>query len=429
MKSKIFNILLSIVVACGLWIYVITVERTEVEYTYYNVPVILDGESVLEERGLRIPADTEPTVTLKLNGNRATLNKLRSSDITVLVDLTRIYEAGTKELSYTVSFPGDVQNGSIEVVSRDPAAITLEVAHWSSKEIPVEVSLTGSPATGFIIDRPNVSVDHETVTVEGPKDVVDKLAVAKVVVDMAGRSESVDERIMITLCDAEGQPMDVSSITPDPYRILVKVPVLMVKDVKLDIPVIDGGGLTKDDVTVTIDGVDISREDFMITVSGPASEVEKLGDTISLPALDLSKETMTFIDREYEVALPDGIRNSSGVETVKVSLTLPQTNIAEFRVSREQFEVIAPTGLEYEIGAKILKVRVQGRQTVLDKVTVEDIRVVLDLTGATQTDQYPVTVTVEGVEGVGVVSDPSTPLNEGYQVLVIIKEPDGGTGG
>ena len=428
MKSKIFNILLAIVVACGLWIYVVTVERTEVEYTYYNVPVILDGESVLEERGLRIPAGTEPTVTLKLNGNRGTLNKLRSSDITVLVDLTRIHEAGTKELPYTVSFPGDIQNTSIEVVSRDPAVITLEVAQWSTKELPVEVSLTGSLAEGYIIDRPNMSVDHETISVEGPKEVVDKLAVAKVVVDMSGRSESVDERIMVTLCDAEGQPMDVSACTPDPYRILVKVPVLMVKDVRLEIPVIEGGGLTREDVTVTVEGVDISKEDFMITVSGSRAEVEKLGDTIILPALDLSKETETFQDRLVDVVLPEGIRNASGLESVQVSLTLPPVRMIPFQINRDQFRVIAPPGLDYEIGAKYLKVWVQGRQTVVDKVTKEDIQITLDLTGATQTGNYPVEVDVESVSNVGVVPDPSSP-NSTYEVYVVIKTPNGRTGG
>ena len=65
-----------------------------------------------------------------------------SSDITVLADLTRIYEAGEKQLSYSVSFPGSAQNNPIEVVSRKPDSITLTVVEWASKEIPVELAYT-----------------------------------------------------------------------------------------------------------------------------------------------------------------------------------------------------------------------------------------------------------------------------------------------
>ena len=53
-KSKLTSIALSLVIAFGLWLYVITNVSQETEYTIYNIPVVMEGESVLTERNLMI---------------------------------------------------------------------------------------------------------------------------------------------------------------------------------------------------------------------------------------------------------------------------------------------------------------------------------------------------------------------------------------
>lgn len=360
MNSKIFKLLLSVVLAFVLWSYVVTAQRTDTEQTFYNVPVVLDGESVLEDRGLKLTSDKELTVTLRLSGNRSQLNQLRSSDITVLVDLSRITEAGEKAMKYTVSFPGDIQDSAVEVVSREPAEIKLQVEEWDTKQIPVKAELPGELPENYIIDQQNVSLEYESVTISGPKDLVDQISMAKVVVNMDGRTESVEERVNITLCDENGQPVeDVSTITPDPYRVLAKVPVLMVKELQLQVPILEGGGLTAEDVELTV-------EYNTITVSGTPAVIAGLGDSLTLTTIDLGQENESFTDREYPVSLPEGIRNTSGVESVRVSLTLPLVKVQEFRVRQIDYEGLAD-GMKAEIATAILSVWIRGRETVLER--------------------------------------------------------------
>lgn len=423
MKNKVLKILLSVFIAFGLWLYVVTEERTEIEQTFYNIPVIMDGESILAERGLKIASDTDLTVSLKLNGKRSDLNRLRSSDITVLVDLSRISEAGEKSLPYTVSFPGDVQNNAIEVVDRRPATIHVTVAQWETKGIPVQLDMTGVLPENFIVDRNNVELEHEEVSISGPREVVDQIAMAKVVVDMGGRTESVEQRVNIILCDDKGEPVvDVSSVTPDPYRVLVKIPVLMVKDITLKVPIVDGGGLTAEDVGLTMDYE-------TITVSGPASVISKMSDVVTLGTIDLSKETESFVDREYPVKLPEGVRNTTGVDTVKVSLTLPEMKTRSFTLELDKDDLAQisfigqPTGVPVSLKMpQRFRVWIRGREAALDKVMVEDIRLVVDLTGATQSGYYPVTVEVDNISGVGVVPDQSDP-SAAYELFVLIGTP------
>ena len=75
-KNKIVSLLLSVLVAFGLWAYVITFVSSDMEGTFYDIPVSLQGEALLAERGLMITTQEKPTVTLTLYGNRRELNQL-----------------------------------------------------------------------------------------------------------------------------------------------------------------------------------------------------------------------------------------------------------------------------------------------------------------------------------------------------------------
>ena len=129
MKSKMGPLLLSIVLAIGLWMYVITTVSPNSKTTISNVDVDFEGESwLLENRNLMITDGMDTTVDLELSGNRSDLNKLNRSNITLKVDLTKIYEAGETELSFTPSYPSDVSPSAITVDSRNPASRPRDAA-------------------------------------------------------------------------------------------------------------------------------------------------------------------------------------------------------------------------------------------------------------------------------------------------------------
>ena len=106
MKNKILYLLLSVVIAFGLWGYVITTVSPEWEETYYDIPVALKNEKVLHENGLMLNEKETPTVTLRLKGNRSDLINLNKSDITLVADLAKIYESGQQSVSYSISSLG-----------------------------------------------------------------------------------------------------------------------------------------------------------------------------------------------------------------------------------------------------------------------------------------------------------------------------------
>ena len=120
LKTKIFTALFSIVAAFALWLYVITVISPESEATFYNVPVILQGEGELADRGLMITSNANPTVTLRIAGNRSDLINLNSSNITAVADVTKVWEPGEPALTYYISYPGNIPDNVLSVQSKSP---------------------------------------------------------------------------------------------------------------------------------------------------------------------------------------------------------------------------------------------------------------------------------------------------------------------
>ena len=124
MKNKILAAVLSLVIAFGLWLYVITVVSPGSEKTYYDIPVIMQSENVLAERGLMITHIDDSTVTLDLAGNRSDLNNLNESNINIFASVSAIDAPGTHKVNYTVAFPGNMPSNAVSTKNGKQIFIT-----------------------------------------------------------------------------------------------------------------------------------------------------------------------------------------------------------------------------------------------------------------------------------------------------------------
>ena len=132
MKSKIGALLLSLAIAFGLWFYVITVVSPESEDTFYDIPIVLNGESILNDRGLMILSGKNQTVDLKLEGYRTDLSNLNKANIILLADLSQITTAGEHKLSYDISYSIS-QSGPLTVLEQtEKLMVCLDTGQYSS---------------------------------------------------------------------------------------------------------------------------------------------------------------------------------------------------------------------------------------------------------------------------------------------------------
>ena len=373
MKSKLSSFLLAVVIAFGLWVYVITSISPGSEDTYYNIPVVLDGEAVLAERNLMITGTSSTNVSLKLSGNRTDLYKVNPSNITLKASLSSIYEEGTHSVGYTISFPGDVAQNAFDVVSQSPKYIYVTVEKRVTKEVPVEVKWIGSTPEGFMSDRENRVLDYAYITVSGPASVADLIEKAVIEVDLNEQRESISQSYRYTLCDAEGNPVDAEQITTNVEEVRLDVKIQRVKEVNLALDVTYGGGASEANTTIVINPQ-------TIRLSGGEAVLEELGDTIILGKINMAEITKSQ-DLTYTITLPEGVTNLTGVTEAEVSITLKGLSTKEFTIENIQM-INVPEGMEAELITERLTVVVRGPSAQIAKLTEEDITVIVDFTGA-----------------------------------------------
>ena len=253
MKSKIGALLLSFAIAFGLWFYVITVVSPESEDTFYDIPIVLNGESILNDRGLMILSGKNQTVDLKLEGYRTDLSNLNKANIILLADLSQITTAGEHKLSYDISYSIS-QSGPLTVLEQTEKLITVVVAEQAKKEVPVEVNYTGAVPEDYIAYKQSVALDHTTVTISGPKDVISKIDRARVNVDLTGHTSTISGAYTYTLCDSWGVPvLDLENVTTNLSEVRVTLRIQKTKLVPLVLNVIYGGGVTEENSQIGID--------------------------------------------------------------------------------------------------------------------------------------------------------------------------------
>lgn len=373
-KSKLTSIALSLVIAFGLWLYVITNVSQETEYTIYNIPVVMEGESVLTERNLMITSISADDVDLTMSGNRSDLAKVNSGNMVLKADLTKIYEPEeNKILPCNPVFPSDVPSNALTVQNRHPANIYITVEARRNKEVPVEILWRGSTPDGFMSDRENRVLDYSSVTVVGPASVADLIEKAVIEVDLSEQKESISQDYRYTLCDRDGNPVDAQLITTNVENVHLDVKIQRVKEVKLVAEIVYGGGATEKNTTVEI-------EPAVIRLSGGSAVLDELGDTISLGKIDLRT-----IDKSQELtipfALPEDVTNLSNITEAKVNIMFAGLLVKDFEV--ENIEAInVPEGLTAEIMEKKLTVSLRGTVMDLSKILPEDIVVQADFADA-----------------------------------------------
>lgn len=396
MKKKVLYFLLSLVVACGLWLYVITTVSPESKDTFRDIPVVLQNEKALHSKGMMVTSAEIPTVTLELVGNRSDLRKLNSSNITLVADLSKIYRTGEQYLYYDVIFPADVPSNAISIENQDPSGIRVIVSARDTKEVPVVVEYSGKVPEGFLVDKENQTLDYDKITVTGPASVVEKIHQAKILVDLEGQRDTISQSYAYTLCDEQGNAVDAERIVTDVTEVKLNLNIQYVKQIMLQLNVIPGGGATIETSKVTLSHTSIQ-------VAGAEQLLRELADTIVIGELRLG-ELHTATSRVFPFKLPEGVTNLSMEKNeVSVSVEFPGLKTKTLRVTNIQTRNV-PAGMVADVLATELTVNIRGPEDQIVKLTADDVTIVVDLSSAEAgtTASYPAVILVN-VDGCGAV--------------------------
>lgn len=371
MKNKIGSFLISLLIAFGLWMYVITEVSPNSEWTYYDIPVHLEGETLLKERSLIITGISSTNVDLTLSGNRTDLNELSRDNITLKADMTKIYDPGTHKIGYDITYPGNVASNAFTRVNQYPDSITVTVERLERKEVPVNIIYQGRAPEGYVVRRADVVMNNEKILVTGPASVVSQITQAVINIDLTEQTESISQNYRYTLCDANGAGVDSELITVNAEDVHVNLTIHRRKQVDLVVTIVAGGGATEENVVLVLDPKTIQ-------ISGSDIALEQVGDEINLGTINLADyETASKI--HFTIPTFEGVTNDSGETEVVVELRFEGVMTKEFAI--ENFTIVGvPEGYEATVVTERLPVKIRGPYNLMNKLTLADIVATVDFT-------------------------------------------------
>jgi hypothetical protein len=150
--------------------------------------VVVDLEVGLppESSDLVLVGSIPQSIRIYVRGSNQTIDNLRASSVSVQIDLTN------KQPSHVIFEPKMVrlpEGVNVELEQFDPPSIDLRWEQRVVRDVPIQVSVVGTPADGFVVKGPLVA-EPKTAKVRGPQsDVMVLQFVRADAYDVRGLSE------------------------------------------------------------------------------------------------------------------------------------------------------------------------------------------------------------------------------------------------
>ena len=360
LNNKKFNIVLSLLIAIGIWAYVIGETNPADTKTFRDIPITLINGHILDESGLAVRDVSVETVNVSLTGSRADINKIDEEDIAASVDLSDA-AMGENHLRVDIRIPD-----SAELEDKSVNKVTVTVERKVSKEFDIRPEYAGN----FTSEQEPITVEmnHETVTVTGAESLVDKVdhVCAKVSGEVTKKMKTINSEL--TPVDKNNQRIDRLKLSSSSVQITAQLAVL--KTVKLEVPVEDrSNDAFEKKVSVP----------KTITVKGCSRDVDAVS-TITAEPVDIT-EIENNAELEIVPVLPEGVQisdKSKGTLVAKITVTKLEEKVFTFKAD----EIILE-GLSEELEAKTeeqeIKVTISGKAEELSEIEKEDIILSADL--------------------------------------------------
>lgn len=395
--NRALYIAISLLVAVLFWVYVDNEQGNNITADFTDVPIEFIGATdTLPSRKLMVSKVSTETVDLTLSGPRSAITDLKKGDIVLQVNLSSISSMGTYPLDYELVLTNTVRRSDITIERASVSGVTVKVIEVAEKTVPVDVSIIGAVAEGYIFMSDMLVAEPSSITVTGPEEQVDEVASAQIMVDLTGANETVSREFDYQLLDADGNVVDSEGLTVSHKRVEVTAPLYITKTLELKVKLVESPGSMAENVKVSI-------EPASIEVAGEAAWLSGK-DSIVLGEMRL-KDYLRDTTEVMNIELPtEGCVNVSGVNSATVFIDFQDLETRVFTVTNIS-AIGAKEGVEFSRVTNSVDVRLRGSREDLDALTGEEIRIVVDLSGYTAngTHNVPAEVLVDGYSNVGAV--------------------------
>jgi len=376
---KIICVLLSF----GLWLYVSNVENPLRTYELKNIPVELINEDSLTNSKFAIANKQQFTVDLKLEGPSSEVVKVKKEDFKIIADMST-YALKNGENTIPVQIISYPEN--INIKNNGFLGIKVNLEELIQKEFTIksEVKVTYKEN----IYEKDQTISPQKVTVTGGKSSVEKISEAILNGEEKDIDKNKESEYDIKFVDSSGD--EVNNIESDN------------KTAKLSIAVINGK-VTPINLKTTgtvpqgfvLEGYELSKNN--INILGDSQNLNKI-ESIDTEVVDVSS-LQGDSEVDVKLNLPEGISVESGENTIKVKFNvIKEESTTKNLVCNVQYKNLNEA-FSLDSSNSTINVTLTGTQTELDKISAQDINVILDLASVKEVGTFNYTPQATLVNG------------------------------
>jgi len=368
--------ILAVIVSCGMWFVVNTINDPLETNRYYNIPVeMVNTNLVTNENKVYDVLDGTDTVNVSVTGRRSVLSYISREDIKAIADMAELTFMNTVRIQVSSARSNSELDFKTNIDS-----VKLSIEEVDRDQKPINVSTTGELAAGYVVG--SVKPSQNVVRLSGPESLIKQIDHVSAVVDVEGASSDIDTSAELKLYDVNNNEIKNSSIKMNITTVNVSVTIYATKVVPLSFVISDepeAGYVVSNDIfslpdTVTIAGRSSVLEGISkIVVADPALSVEGL------------TESMTAVVNVKKY-LPTGVQfaDSNFGGNVSVTVGIEQLVTKELQIPTKNFaagskpEHLALTLRETD-SQEYYAIRISGTKAAVDAVNAESVIGVVDM--------------------------------------------------
>ncbi|GAB4505195.1 MAG: hypothetical protein Fur0043_21900 [Anaerolineales bacterium] len=363
--ANLRTFLWAFLMALAVWVAAVTAADPD-EVRPYPMPIPL--EVIGQDPTLVLTGDYPKQINLTLRAPRSVWDQLshQENEIHAILDLSGL-GAGDHILPIQVQIP----MRPVRIVSTTPETATVTLEPLATLTLPVNLSISGEPAIGY--QAGEAILTPQDVIVSGPQSLVERVARVRVSINIAGVRENIDQSLAVQALDQSNRVINGLGLNPS--------------QVLLQLPVSQQGGYRDLAVKVVVRGqvssgyrlTNISVFPPVVTVySADPALVNDLPGVLETQPLDL-ENAQEDLSTRLVLDLPQGL-SLVGEQTVlvKVGVSPIQSSLT---LSNQEIQVVGLTaGQDIHIAPANVDVILSGPLPLLDKLSPQDVRVLIDVT-------------------------------------------------
>jgi YbbR domain-containing protein len=299
-RNKILVLLLSLILAIGLWAYIMGEESVEITQ---NIAL-----QIKTPEGLTVVNKSDKLVTVTLAVPKNIMSILEKQPIAVSHTILDVAEAGMFSFDLKAQ---DVKRPSalIKVKQIVPERIVANIDKVINKRLPIVANLINEPGAGYKVDKDALQIDPNAVLVSGAQTVLDKTEfILTEPIDTIGRIRSFRKKVNLEVSS------DYEILNPGLIDVFVPLFEAFAQKEFKDVPVrLLDNSKKAFEVLVTPDKV-------TFLLRGPGKVIETLDASKLLAYVDIVQLEAGKYKLPLQLNLPAGVALTETVPVVDVTI-------------------------------------------------------------------------------------------------------------